>query len=81
VQSGGVAATAKHYVANESETDRLRLSVRVSEQALHEVYLVPFELAVAEGVWVVMSAYNAVGDATMSESPAAGRAAQRHVGF
>ena len=69
VQSGGVAATAKHYVANESETDRLRLSVRVSEQALHEVYLVPFELAVAEGVWVVMSAYNAVGDATMSESP------------
>jgi beta-glucosidase len=69
VQSGGVAATAKHYVANESETDRLRLSVRVADATLHEVYLAPFELAVAEGVWVVMSAYNAVGDHTMTEHP------------
>ncbi|HEX4722770.1 MAG TPA: glycoside hydrolase family 3 C-terminal domain-containing protein [Pseudonocardiaceae bacterium] len=69
VQSGGVAATAKHYVANDSETERLTLSVRVSDAALHEVYLVPFEAAVAEGVWVVMSAYNAVGAATMTESP------------
>jgi beta-glucosidase len=69
VQSGGVAATAKHYVANDSETDRLRLSVRVADATLHEVYLAPFELAVAEGVWVVMSAYNAVGDHTMTENP------------
>src|ERR671939_1031779 len=28
VQSGGVAATLKHYVANESETDRLTVDVR-----------------------------------------------------
>jgi beta-glucosidase len=69
VQSGGVAATVKHYVANDSETDRLRLSVRVDDATLHEVYLAPFEEAVAAGVWVVMSAYNAVGEHTMTENP------------
>ncbi|MFG2617487.1 glycoside hydrolase family 3 C-terminal domain-containing protein [Streptomyces sp. NPDC048507] len=68
VQSRGVAATAKHYVANDSETQRLTLDVRVEERVLREVYLAPFEAAVRAGVWVVMSAYNKVNGATMSES-------------
>ncbi|MGW5350757.1 glycoside hydrolase family 3 C-terminal domain-containing protein [Streptomyces sp. NPDC004031] len=69
VQDGGVAATAKHYVANDSETDRLTLDARVDERTLHEVYLAPFEAAVRAGVWVVMSAYNRVNGVTMSQSP------------
>ncbi|MEU0479710.1 glycoside hydrolase family 3 C-terminal domain-containing protein [Streptosporangium sp. NPDC006013] len=69
VQSGGVAATAKHYVANDSETERLTLDARVDEQVLHELYLAPFEAAVQAGVWAVMSAYNGVNGTTMSESP------------
>ncbi|MER5623693.1 glycoside hydrolase family 3 C-terminal domain-containing protein [Streptosporangium sp. NPDC002544] len=69
VQSGGVAATAKHYVANDSETERLTLDARVEEQVLHELYLAPFEAAVQAGVWAVMSAYNGVNGTTMSESP------------
>jgi beta-glucosidase len=69
VQAGGVAATAKHYTANDSETERLTLDARVDEQTLREVYLAPFEAAVEAGVWVVMSAYNGVNGATMSESP------------
>ncbi|GII27977.1 glycoside hydrolase family 3 C-terminal domain-containing protein [Planotetraspora mira] len=68
VQSGGVAATAKHYVANDSETERLTLDARVDERTLREVYLAPFEAAVDAGVWVVMSAYNGVNGATMSEN-------------
>ncbi|QFY10278.1 glycosyl hydrolase [Nonomuraea phyllanthi] len=68
IQSRGVAATAKHYVANESETDRLTLDARVDERTLREVYLAPFEAAVQAGVWVVMSAYNGVNGATMSEN-------------
>ena len=59
VQGGGVAATAKHFVANDSEHDRHRVSVEISMRALRELYLVPFEAAVAEaGVWAVMTAYN-----------------------
>ncbi|PSL53650.1 beta-glucosidase [Saccharothrix carnea] len=69
VQSGGVAATAKHYVANDSETERMTLDADVDERTLHEVYLAPFEAAVEAGVWVVMSAYNGVNGTTMSESP------------
>ncbi|XVS66668.1 glycoside hydrolase family 3 C-terminal domain-containing protein [Actinosynnema sp. CA-299493] len=68
VQSGGVAATAKHYVANDSETERMTLDADVDERTLHEVYLVPFEAAVEAGVWVVMSAYNGVNGVTMSEN-------------
>ncbi|MEV6421153.1 glycoside hydrolase family 3 C-terminal domain-containing protein [Streptomyces sp. NPDC051662] len=69
VQSGGVAATAKHFVANDAETDRLTVDVRVDEQTLHEVYLAPFEAAVDAGVWAVMSAYNQVNGATMAAAP------------
>ncbi|MGH6655897.1 MAG: glycoside hydrolase family 3 C-terminal domain-containing protein [Actinocrinis sp.] len=69
VQSGGVSATAKHYVANDSETDRLTLDAQVDERTLREVYLAPFEAAVAAGAWSVMSAYNAVNGVTMSENP------------
>lgn len=69
IQSGGVAATAKHFVANDAETDRLSVDVRMDEQTLHEVYLAPFEAAVEAGVWAVMSAYNKVDGVTMSASP------------
>ncbi|WNV84632.1 glycoside hydrolase family 3 C-terminal domain-containing protein [Umezawaea sp. Da 62-37] len=69
VQSGGVAATAKHYVANESETERLTLDARIDERTLREVYLLPFEEAVRAGTWVVMSAYNGVNGTSMSDSP------------
>ncbi|MFC8453291.1 glycoside hydrolase family 3 C-terminal domain-containing protein [Kitasatospora sp. NPDC057223] len=69
VQSGGVAATAKHYVANDSETERLTLDAQVDERTLREVYLAPFEAAVEAGVWAVMSAYNRVNGEAMSESP------------
>ncbi|AQU65484.1 glycoside hydrolase family 3 C-terminal domain-containing protein [Streptomyces niveus] len=69
VQQGGVAATAKHFVANDAETDRLHVDVRVTERALRELYLAPFEAAVEAGVWAVMSAYNKVNGVTMSASP------------
>ncbi|MEU3742366.1 glycoside hydrolase family 3 C-terminal domain-containing protein [Streptomyces sp. NPDC032198] len=66
IQAHGVAATAKHYVANDSETERLTLDVRVDERTLREVYLAPFEAAVRAGVWLVMSAYNGVNGTTMT---------------
>ncbi|MGW8330683.1 glycoside hydrolase family 3 C-terminal domain-containing protein [Streptomyces sp. NPDC055897] len=68
IQAQGVAAAAKHYVANDSETDRLTVDVRVGERALREVYLAPFEAAVAAGVRVVMAGYNAVNGTTTTAS-------------
>jgi beta-glucosidase len=70
VQSGGVAATVKHYVANESETDRMTVDAHVDERVLRELYLAPFELICREaGPWAVMAAYNSVNGHTMTESP------------
>ena len=69
VQDTGVGACPKHYVANDFETDRFTASVEVSDRALHELYLAPFERTVVDaGTWTVMSAYNAVGGITMSEN-------------
>ncbi|MDT0435000.1 MULTISPECIES: beta-glucosidase family protein [Streptomyces] len=68
VQSGGVAATVKHFVANDAETDRFTVDNRVGDRALRELYLAPFELIVAEArPWAVMTAYNAVNGTTMTE--------------
>jgi beta-glucosidase len=69
VQSAGIAACPKHYVANDFETERFTASVEVSDRALRELYLAPFERAVRDGgAWTVMSSYNAVGGVTMSEN-------------
>ncbi|MGW3287669.1 beta-glucosidase [Streptomyces sp. NPDC001002] len=70
VQDGGVAATVKHFVGNDSETQRMTLDARISERALRELYLAPFERIVGEGgVWAVMAAYNGVNGHSMTESP------------
>lgn len=59
VQSGGVAATVKHFVANDSEIDRMTVDVRMDPAVLRELYLRPFEAVVREaGAWAVMSSYN-----------------------
>ena len=63
LQAEGVAATPKHYIANDSETDRESVDVIVDERTLRELYLAPFERAVQAGAWMVMSSYNKVNGA------------------
>lgn len=70
LQGSGVGATVKHFVANDSETERMTVDVRVDERTLRELYLAPFEAIVREaGAWSVMAAYNGVNGTTMTESP------------
>jgi beta-glucosidase len=68
LQDNGVAATPKHFVANDSETDRFTVDVQVDERALRELYLAPFERTVDAGAWSIMSSYNAVDGVTMTEN-------------
>ena len=82
LQDGGVAATVKHFVANDSETERMTLDARLDERTLHELYLAPFEAVVREaGVWAVMAAYNGVNGHTMTESPLLEDVLRRRWGF
>ncbi|SUD48387.1 Thermostable beta-glucosidase B [Nocardia otitidiscaviarum] len=69
VQAHGVSACPKHYVANDSETDRFTVDVRVDDRALRELYLYPFERCVDAGAWMIMDAYNSVHGITMTENP------------
>lgn len=67
LQDRGVGACLKHFVANDSETDRTRYRSRLDERTLREVYLAPFEHVVAEaGPWSVMAAYSGVDDGVES---------------
>ncbi len=69
VQEHGVATTVKHFVANDFETERFTASAQVSDRALRELYLAPFETIVhSASAWGVMSAYNAVNGVSMTEN-------------
>lgn len=61
LQKEGVAATIKHFVANEQETWRMSVNVAVGERPLRELYLRPFEMAVRDSKpWALMSSYNSI---------------------
>jgi beta-glucosidase len=70
IQSRGVAASLKHFAANNQETDRLRISSDVDERPLREIYLRPFERVVrAARPWTVMCSYNRINGVFASEDP------------
>ena len=60
--SKGVYTQVKHFAVNEQETNRTGICTWLDEQALREVYLRPFELAVKEGGTIgMMSSFNRIG--------------------
>ena len=59
VQSEKVSACLKHFVGNDTEFERHRVSSNIDERTLREIYLLPFEMGVKQGGALgVMSAYN-----------------------
>lgn len=61
IAKSGTFSTIKHFCGNNQETNRYGCETVVSERALREIYLKPFEIAVKQGENVlVMTAYNPV---------------------
>ena len=59
MQENGVSACVKHFALNNDEEHRFQVNVKVSDRALHEIYLPAFKAAVEQGhVWALMGAYN-----------------------
>lgn len=57
----GCAATIKHFVCNNQETNRFFSNSAVSERALREIYLKGFEICIRNShPYAVMSSYNLV---------------------
>jgi beta-glucosidase len=62
-----LAATAKHLCAYGAPTAGLDYaSVEISERALHEIYLPPFEAAVAAGCAAIMPGFNDIAGVPMT---------------
>ena len=59
----GNSATIKHFAANSQELCRRDVNAVVSERALREIYLKPFELCVKEGhARSIMTSYNPINE-------------------
>ncbi|VUC37236.1 unnamed protein product [Clonostachys rosea] len=58
LQEDRVAASVKHFFANEQDTRRFVLNEIISERALREIYLKPFEIVIKKSTpWSLMTAY------------------------
>lgn len=69
IQSKGVAATIKHLVCNDQEHERMAYDAQVSERALREIYMLPFQIAVRDAKpFAFMTAYNKVNGTHVSEN-------------
>lgn len=74
LQSKDVAASVKHYAANNQEDNRFSIDVTMSDRALHEIYLPGFKAAVMDGhVLTVMAAYNKFRGEYCTENKLLGR--------
>ncbi|MEG1887261.1 MAG: glycoside hydrolase family 3 C-terminal domain-containing protein, partial [Oscillospiraceae bacterium] len=70
IQSENVAATAKHFAANNIEENRKGSNSMMSERALREIYLKGFEMLVKSESqpWCIMSSYNLINGVKASEN-------------
>lgn len=67
-QEKGLAATIKHFVGNDQENERFSSNSVISQRALREIYLKPFEIAIQKSnPKAVMTSYNQVNGVHVSE--------------
>ncbi|KAI4147944.1 MAG: hypothetical protein LQ340_005308 [Diploschistes diacapsis] len=70
IQRTGVAATLKHFVCNDQEHGRIAYDALITERALREIYLAPFQIAIRDSEpLAIMTAYNKVNGLHNSENP------------
>lgn len=70
IQSTGVGATPKHFVCNDQEDQRMASNSVVTERALREIYLMPFQIAQQHSdPMCYMTSYNQVNGTHVSENP------------
>ena len=71
IQSRGIMANAKHFLANNIEHRRKHVDEYIDERTLFEIYYPAFEASIRAGVLSVMCSYNLVnGSHACQNAPA-----------
>lgn len=61
IQSEGTASCIKHYLTNNSETKRMKISTEISERALQEIYVKNYKRIIEKAdPWGLMVCYNKI---------------------
>ena len=70
IQRNGVGVSAKHFFANNQETNRNTVNTKISERAMREIYLKGWQMMVKKSnPWTIMSSYNLVNGPYAAENP------------
>lgn len=68
-ESTGVIATVKHFICNDQEDEKRALNAIMTERALREIYLRPFQIVARDApARALMASYNKVNGIHVSES-------------
>ncbi len=82
VQSEGVGACPKHFIANNQEFDRMNTDSRIGERVFHEIYLRPWKMVLQNArPWMIMTSYNKVNGEWVNSSRQCMDALRRYIGF
>lgn len=69
IQSQGIQSTVKHFVCNDQEDGRMFYNAVITERALREIYLMPFQIVVRENSPAAfMTAYNKINGIHASQN-------------
>ncbi|EGV61510.1 beta-glucosidase [Yamadazyma tenuis] len=69
IQSEKVSACLKHFVCNDQEDERKAVDTYLTERALREIYMKPFQIALRDAhPNVIMTAYNMIDGEHVSQS-------------
>ena len=69
IQSTKILACIKHYVGNDQEDERKAVDALITERALREIYMKPFQIAIRDSnPRSLMTAYNKVNGEHVSQS-------------
>ncbi|MEJ7826725.1 MAG: glycoside hydrolase family 3 C-terminal domain-containing protein [Segetibacter sp.] len=83
LQAAGTLATIKHFIGNDQEFVGHVVNIKISERALREIYLPPFEAGIKEGkALAVMTGNNQVnGFPGAADKPLTGNVLREEYGF